>query len=368
MRFNEDKRIKTDVPFLKDKTVLYVGRSPDGEVLNESVLDTIAERFEEEEYTFLYLPELVENLSPEMVQYMFPGQDADLSIEDMYGRIRQLAKLDDVSGFLYKQNDLTYFHTVSFNYESELLDAVFAFICTLCGADGDRVLFSKKLKSPSSILGSQNLPAPMEFAEEAACYECEPEASEEPHFSFSRKKKARSARRVKEEEELDPRIQAILEEWERMEQKFGITIQDLDIILGYRVKLSRLMISKTNEIRLADWEGEPVVKMDDLTKTLYFFYLKHPEGAVLKDLQLHEKEFLTIYMRISGREDLDGIRESVGRMIHPYSTNRDTNMSRIRKAFRDIVGERAAKFYYIDGKMGGNYTIHLDRDLVIWEY
>ena len=55
MRFNEDKRIKTDVPFLKNKTVLYVGRSPDGEVLNESVLDTIAERFEEEEYTLILI-------------------------------------------------------------------------------------------------------------------------------------------------------------------------------------------------------------------------------------------------------------------------------------------------------------------------
>ena len=173
---------------------------------------------------------------------------------------------------------------------------------------------------------------------------------------------------TKREDSLDPRIQSIIEEWERLADKFGITIQDLEVILGYKVKLSRLYITTANRIYLADLEGQPEVKLDDLTKALYFFYLRHPQGAAFKELQSFEKEILHLYMGITGRDDLDGIRKSVAALVSPYSDGRNSCVSRIKKAFRDIVGDHIAKNYYIDGQYAGVRKVSIDRDLVIWEH
>ena len=37
-------------------------------------------------------------------------------------------------------------------------------------------------------------------------------------------------------------------------------------------------------------------------------------------------------------------------------------------AFRDVVGDRIARFYYVDGRYGEPRKIALDRDLVIWDH
>ena len=171
-----------------------------------------------------------------------------------------------------------------------------------------------------------------------------------------------------DEELLDPKTQAIIDAWEEIEHKYGITLEDLDIILRYRIKLSRLIITTSNRIFLPDLEGNPEVKLDDLTKALYFFYLRNPKGAAFKELQDHENEIYRIYMGITGRDDIEGIRRSVSGLVAPYSTGRDSCVSRIKKAFRDIVGDRIAKYYYIDGRAGDTRKVCIDRDLVIWEH
>ena len=170
------------------------------------------------------------------------------------------------------------------------------------------------------------------------------------------------------EEQLDPRTQAILDEWDRLSNRFGITIEDLQAILGYTVHLSRLYITTSNRIFLADMEGKPEIKLDDLSKALYFFYLKHPEGAAFKELQSHEDEILHIYMGLTGRDNLTAIRNSVSSLVSPFSDGRNVCVSRIKRAFKNIVDERIAKYYYIDGKYAEKRAIGLDRDMVIWEH
>ena len=44
----------------------------------------------------------------------------------------------------------------------------------------------------------------------------------------------------------------------------------------------------------------------------------------------------------------------------------NANLSRIRKAFRDILGDEAS-IYLIKGEKGGRKIIHLDRRLVVFE-
>ena len=169
------------------------------------------------------------------------------------------------------------------------------------------------------------------------------------------------------EEAPDARTRAIIDAWESIERKFGITIDDLYVILRCRVKLSRLTITTSNKIFLTDFENKEV-KMDDLTKALYFFYLRHPEGATLKELYEHEDEILKYYSGITGRDDLQGIRKSVKDLLDPYGNGRNVCLSRIKKAFRDVVGDPVAGFYYVDGKYGEARKVRLDRDFIIWEH
>ena len=173
---------------------------------------------------------------------------------------------------------------------------------------------------------------------------------------------------VPEEEEVpDARTQAIIKAWKNFERKFGITIDDLYVILRCRVKLSRLTITTANKLYLTDFDNKEV-KMDDLTKALYYFYLRHPEGATLKELYEHEDEILKYYSGITGRDDLDGIRRSVKELLDPYGNGRNVCLSRIKKAFREAAGDTAAGFYYVDGHYGETRKIRLDRDHVIWEH
>ena len=357
MLFNEDRRINLSVPFLQDETILYVdSRIGTSHLFIEEHLDDLVSRFEDIGYKFLFLPDLAEKLSPGILHYMFPGQKDILLAEDMYQEIQDLAHLGDKTGFLYRQDDLTYFRVIPEAPFEAISAAVNDFISYLNRAQvketssirfriaprKDEDLFSLGIGGESEILDEMDIPEP---------------CGSDIRFSIR-----------KSEDSLDPRIQSIIEEWEHLADKFGITIQDLEVILGYKVKLSRLYITTANRIYLADLEGQPEVKLDDLTKALYFFYLRHPQGAAFKELQSFEKEILHLYMGITGRDDLDGIRKSVAALVSPYSDGRNSCVSRIKKAFRDIVGDHIAKNYYIDGQYAGVRKVSIDRDLVIWEH
>ena len=364
MIYNEDKRIKLQVPFLKERTILYVDSSlGTSHVYIEEHWEDLVRRFDDVGYRFLFLPDLAVALSPDILHYMLPGQNVNLLAEDMYHEIRELANLGDKTGFLYKQNGLTYFREIPESTDEATGAAFDGFITSLNQIEaretGNTRFRIRRDKEPD-ILPYQafDFDDALE-AEETTKALQKPLTPSGSDIRFSIRK---------DEEALDPRTQSIIDEWERLAAKFGITIHDLEVILGYKVKLSRLFITTSNKIYLADLDGRPEVKLDDLTKALYFFYLKHPKGAAFKELQSYEKEILHLYMGITGRDDLGGIRKTVSALVSPYSDGRNTCVSRIKKAFRDIVGDHIAKNYYIDGHYAGVRTVGIDRDLVIWEH
>lgn len=179
--------------------------------------------------------------------------------------------------------------------------------------------------------------------------------------------KIRKVRHTERLTELDPRTRALIDEIEKLQKKYGITIEELEAALSYKVKLSRLRITANKSIILDDFDCREV-RMDTLTKTVYLFYLKHPEGIRYKDLSDHRKELEDIYTSISGRSDLDGIRKSISDLTDSVMNNSiNEKVSKAKKAFRDAVDERVARFYYIEGKQGAARNIALDRSLVIWE-
>ena len=362
MPFNEDILIKSPVHFLKKKTVLYIdGRTGATHSYIGDNSEELAYHFRRAGYRFLFLPDLVSSLFPEMLNYQFPGQDETILVENLYQNIQNLVGgMDGKSGFLYKQDGLTYFRVIPESPDSDVKAAVNEFIHFLhrpVVTKPGGTLFREKKKSRDEPLISFSMRE--SDVEDTLGYASfpEPEADDEVLFRVSA-----------DEEPLDPRTEAIIDAWQQIERKFGITIDDLDVILSYRIKLSRMTITTSNRIFLPDIKGKPEVKLDDLTKALYFFYLRHPAGATFKELQDYEDEIYRIYMGITGRDDLEGIRRSVAALVAPYSDGRNSCVSRIKKAFRDIVGDRIAKFYYIDGRYADTRIVRIDRDLVIWEH
>ena len=165
--------------------------------------------------------------------------------------------------------------------------------------------------------------------------------------------------------EPDEQTKAILAEIEMLQRKYGISIEELEAVIAFRVKLSRLHITEKKAIVLEDFDHKEV-KMDTLTKAVFLLYLKHPEGIRYKELSDYQQELEEIYSSITGREDLDSIRKSVADLCDPLNNSINEKVSKVKKAFKDVVNEHTAKFYYIDGKKGTAKRIALDRGLVLW--
>ena len=326
---NEDEKIRLSVPFLSEGMVLFVeGGSGTSDVLLNIVRKDLPQYLKERGYTLLFLPDLVERLSPELLRYLSPGREDGVSVEDMYRRIREMAGLQGRTGLLYRRNGETRFRAIP--------DGILEEGAPAC--------------QPVHRSGS--------IRPKGGCWFTTIKAEADESLL---------ERAADEETPLDPRTREIIEAWEEIERKFGITIEDLDILLGYRVRLSRLNITTSGRLLLPDYEGKEV-KMDDLTKAVYFFYLRHPEGARLKELQDYGDEILQYYLGITGRDDVEKIQGSVQKLLDPFGNGLNVCFSRIKKAFRDVVGDRIARFYYVDGRYGEPRKIALDRDLVIWDH
>ena len=141
----------------------------------------------------------------------------------------------------------------------------------------------------------------------------------------------------------------------------------LDILLKYNGlhEVSRLYISSTGNIFLTDLNNTEV-KMPALCKVLYIFFLLHEDGLSLNYLNDHTEQLYRIYRRISTYGDEALLRKAIDNLTDFIGSTMNANLSRIRKAFRDILGDEA-NIYLIKGEKGGQKTIHLDRRLVVFE-
>lgn len=166
--------------------------------------------------------------------------------------------------------------------------------------------------------------------------------------------------------EPDERTRAILSEIEALKARYGVTSAELEALLGRNVKMSRLRITARKEVILEDY-GRKEVRIDDLSKAVFLLFLRHPEGIRYKDLQDHREELGHIYMSITGRSELEDIRRSIDALVNPYSNSINEKVSRIKRAFRDVVDDRVARLYYIDGARGEVKRIAIERADVMWD-
>ena len=128
---------------------------------------------------------------------------------------------------------------------------------------------------------------------------------------------------------------------------------------------SRLYITKHGDIFLTD-RNNTEVKMHTLCKALYILFLFHEEGISLNYLSDYKSELYRIYRQISTYGDETLLQKAIDNLTDFVGNTMNATLSRIKKAFMDILGDNALP-YLIQGEKGGRKTIHLDRNLVVFE-
>ena len=133
---------------------------------------------------------------------------------------------------------------------------------------------------------------------------------------------------------------------------------------GIQLKpLSSLEIDNLYNIRLPEYNKK--IEMNTLPKTIYVFFLRHPQGIILKDLSDHRQELKQIYMTMTRQsisheeayKKIDGLLDFTNGHLNQY-------ICRISESFRKELSSGLAKKYAIDGQRNGLRRILLQPDKI----
>jgi hypothetical protein len=108
-----------------------------------------------------------------------------------------------------------------------------------------------------------------------------------------------------------------------------------------------------------------MIKLTPLEKTVYQFFLGHPEGIFASEIQDYEYEIKELYNEFSAISDFQKHNKYIGDLLSPMTNSMQEKLSKIRKKFRDVLGPVNYRDYVVSkDEMDGKYKIRLDRDLI----
>ena len=168
----------------------------------------------------------------------------------------------------------------------------------------------------------------------------------------------------------DEDVTETVEDLERNIERLRLLGIPLAAIVEFVAKyetISRLRITDDYRILLPDY-GNREVKMGPLCKAMFFLFMNHPEGIILKRLEEHHHEFVNYYLQTSHRKELTpDMLARINNLEYPGNDNINVVLSRINRYFRNTIDEHLAKNYYIVGKPSEPYKIVLNKTLIEWE-
>lgn len=367
-----------ELPFLSKDAVLFLSNE-EGSRIDECIAqdyEYFNSMFEKWGFSLVYLPEVFARLSSEALSYCFPGiQDGDINAKAVNDRIMAMLHIESYTGFLFHGEDGLHFYCAE-NGRINLggLRVVLqthrvrehrpALSKTEPASESPKQAFdclSMPCATPSIEPESLRLKRKMKGMAELFKVDAETEDD-----TFASMQTVPASVAEEEPDILDPKARAILDEIERIQVEFGISIEELETLLDSRIRLSRLTITPQNRIYLSDY-GNREIKLDHLSKAVYFLFLRHPKGIRFKELSDYHDELLDIYLRITGRDSLEDIHKSIDDIVDPLNNAINVKVSRVKSAFRSAVSDRVARHYYIDGIGGMPKKVSLDRKLIIWQ-
>jgi hypothetical protein len=129
--------------------------------------------------------------------------------------------------------------------------------------------------------------------------------------------------------------------------------------------LSKMEIDYQNKIQLLYFKKE--VELSHLTKSIYFLFLKHPEGINLRELSNYKKELLTIYTSVSNQLDYDKMAKSIDDVINIETKAIYTHLSRIKSSFYKIMDDSFARHYIISGSGEEDRKVLFNTFSITWK-
>ena len=335
----------------------------------------------------IYLPEVLEQLSESVMKYNFPGvvMPQTLSVESIYAQIRAEfeGRVTPESRIIVKYNG-----DVLVIYDAkDSFSLVISYLINMCkprpkfGGDNLRIRFQKIKSSLNGTWGGLYDSIDEDLDKEKSRADAEPvenirfrisEApmespmSDEGDIMFSTKAHRRA---ISSEDSFDYEMLNALNEAEEMIKKLLLKGCPAEMILSWinqSVKLSRLKITKQFKIFMTDYENQEI-KMGPLPKTVFLFFLRHPEGVMFSHLQDYREELKNIYGHVCTNDDPQRMEESINRLTDPFDNSICEKCANVKKAFLVKVADNIAANYYISGAQGEKKGISLDRSLVEWE-
>ena len=100
------------------------------------------------------------------------------------------------------------------------------------------------------------------------------------------------------------------------------------------------------------------VRLGPVERTLYAFFVSHPEGIDAKDLWSHYDELLSIY-RSQSVEDPSRLEDAVDALCEDSRAAFHTNISRIKRKIVDALSPDSAMDYIIYRHKDGLYRIDM---------
>jgi hypothetical protein len=129
-------------------------------------------------------------------------------------------------------------------------------------------------------------------------------------------------------------------------------------------KPSRIEIrGATQRIFLTDL-GDLELRLNPKERAIYLFFLNHPEGVRLVELQDHQEEIASYYCIMANRYEPEEIEQALCRLLDPMDNNINEVLSRIKRKLKETVGEDLLDMYTIQGIPGEIRSISLDREYV----
>ena len=339
---NSEFKITKDLsPLLyKREDYVYLLHGNQNTVISNKSICEIQNTFESERKELIYFPKILEVLTPEIIAYNYPGVTIDSNksaIEIMQKALHIIDINSNENEYIfirYSAIDRCFIgYTVAvenigtLNYESE----------------GYLKLISEK---DSEFLSDVRWCINSSF-DDSCAFEITKPTSDHQFTS-------------EQNELLDKAIEAVSKL-----QLSGVPYDVIKKLLKPKIKLSKIVITKRYKILLPDYDKE--IKMGPLPKTIFLFFLKHNQEFMFTDLMDYKDELMRIYSKVSNRDDLNLMKQSIERLVDPLDNSICEKCTAVRTAFMEQMAYDIARNYFIEGKQGMPKQIRLDRNLVEWE-
>jgi hypothetical protein len=118
------------------------------------------------------------------------------------------------------------------------------------------------------------------------------------------------------------------------------------LVSDSQVLLSSVRVDPDNIITFPMYNNKEL-KLSHLTKTIYLFFMRHPNGIYLSELYLYKEELRKLYRNISNQNDYEKMLQTIEDLVLPNSNAIYPHLSRIKNALYQMMYKDIADRYCI---------------------